>query len=71
MPPQTAAYQSAPKADHFDDMAVKGPASSMIDVVPRLGYDFSAPNPNYNFLASQLCKGKHCSRRRLTTLRQR
>lgn len=55
--PKIDAYQFALEADHFDSMDVKGPASHLIEVVERMGYDFSALNPNYNYLARQFCEG--------------
>lgn len=55
--PDIAAFQSALDADHFDEGLVKGAASELIEVVPRLGYEFSALNPNYSYLAREFCKG--------------
>lgn len=52
-----AAFQSALDADHFDEGLVKSAASNLVEVVPRLGYEFSALNPNYNFLAREFCRG--------------
>jgi len=49
------AFQSAIDSDHYDAMAVKGPASQLIPVVDRLAYDFSALNQNYNFVAKAFC----------------
>lgn len=54
---QMDAYQAALDADHFDLMTIKGPASQVIPAVTRLGYDFSALNPNYNYLAKEFCLG--------------
>lgn len=55
--PQIEAFQSALQVGHFDAKAVKHPASELLEVVPRLDQDFSALNPNYNYLAKEYCQG--------------